>query len=71
MLNSANDTLKVRMGNLTLETSADTNVECKRCTFDVTLTSLTGASPISAFKPRQIDIIRTALTLYIRVTKGP
>ena len=54
----------------TLGTFGDKNVERKRRTYDVTLTSFTGACPISASKPRQIDVIRTAFTFYIRVTKG-
>ena len=52
-------------------TFGDTNVERKRGTDDVTLTSLTSACPISAFQPRQIDVIRTAFTFYVRVTTGP
>ena len=48
----------------------DKNVERKRCTYDVTLTSLTGACPISPIEPHQIDIIRTAFTSYSSVTKG-
>ena len=51
-----------------LGTFGDTNVERKRCTYDVTLTSLTGACPISAFEHRQI---RTAFMFYVHVTKDP
>ena len=47
------------------------NVERKHDTYDVTLTLCTGACPISAFEPRQINVIRTAFTSYVRATKGP
>ena len=39
--------------------------------YDVILMSLTGAYPVSAYKPRQIDFIHTDFTFYVRVTKGP
>ena len=42
----------------------------KCCTYDVILTPLTGACPISAFEKRPFDVIRTAFTFYVRVTKG-
>ena len=51
----------------TLGTFGDKNIESKHCTYDVTLTSNTGACPISTFKPHQIDII---LLFYVSVTKG-
>ena len=66
--------LHIHAVEITVEigTFADTNVERKRCMYDVTLTSLSGACLISAFEPRQIDVIRTAFTFYVRVTmKGP
>ena len=48
-----------------------TDIEGKRGTYDFTLTSLTGACPIKAFEPRQIYVIRTELTFYVRMGKGP
>ena len=44
----------------TLGTFGDKNVERKRYTYDVPLTSLTGACPIDAFEPRQIDVKPTS-----------
>ena len=53
-----------------VEPFGDTNVERKRVTYDFTLTTLTSACPISAFGARKIDVIRTAFTFYVLVTKG-
>ena len=53
----------------TIGTLRDKNVERKRCTYDVTLTLLTGACPISTYKPCQIDV-RRAFTYCVRVTRG-
>ena len=48
----------------------DKNVESERCTYDVNLKSPTGACPIVALEPRQIDIICTAFMFYLFATKG-
>ena len=53
--------LECTSSNLIMRTF-DTDVERKHGTYDAILTSLTGACPISAFKPRQIDVIRTTFT---------
>ena len=54
----------------TVETFGDTNVERKCGTYDVTLTSLNGACPISTFEHVKLTSYR-AFTLYVRVTKVP
>ena len=41
-------------------------VERKRCTYDVSLTSLFGVCPISAFGPRQINVICTVVINILR-----
>ena len=51
-----------------IETFGGENIERKLCTYDVTLTSFTGACPISALKPCQIANIGAAFTFYILVS---
>ena len=48
-------------------TFGDTNVERKRCTYDVNLTLLVLVQSVLS----NHDNIRTAFTFYIRVNKGP
>ena len=52
-------------------TFGDMNVECQRPTYDVNLTWFKSADWTSTSKQRQSDVIRTAFTFYVRVTKGP
>ena len=53
---------------LTHITFGNKNVERKRCTYDVTFTSLTGVCPISVFEQSQTDVIRISFTFYFLVT---
>ena len=53
-----------------LRTFADVNVERKRYAYDVNLTWVESFDCSSTSKRRQNDVIRTAFTFYVRVTKG-
>ena len=54
---------------VTLETFGDTNVERKRCTYDVNLTWFESADWTSTSKRRQSDVIRAAFAFYVFVTR--